>query len=128
MDHVEGSTRRAVEKAFDRIADDALPLVIMRDKAPKGGYVSRNGKKEIKSRDITFLGLRQVEGTMHVFISASQMWTDEHFKKLDAANPGPIGTPKGEQMKMLIPLEEVLGFVRGVEKALEGWEDGKLSD
>lgn len=128
MDYVEDATRRAIGKALDKIADDAPPLVIMRDRAPDGGYVSRNGKKEIKSRDITFLGLRRVDGKTHALISASQMWTDEYFKELDAANQGPIGTPKGEQMKMLIPLKELLSFVRGLEKALGEWDGGELSD
>jgi hypothetical protein len=105
----------------------------MRDRVPEGGYVSRNGQKEIKSREIEFIGLRRVDGRTHVMISASQMWTDEYFKKLDAANPGPIGTPRGEQMKMLIPLREVYSFVKGLEEALDGWKiegegDGQSGD
>jgi hypothetical protein len=125
MDYVEDGIGRAIEKAMDKMTEGMPPRVIMRDRVPDGGYVSRNGRKEVESREIEFIGLRKVDGRTHAMISASQMWTEEYFKRLDARNPGPIGTPKGEQMKMLIPLKELLSFVQGVEKALGEWKGGQ---
>jgi hypothetical protein len=43
MDHVEEETRKAIEKAMDKMVEGMPPSVKMVDRVPDGGYVSRNG-------------------------------------------------------------------------------------
>jgi hypothetical protein len=61
MDYVEDETKKAIGRTMDRMTEGMPPRVIMRDRVPEGGYVSRNGQKEIKSREIEFIGLRSGE-------------------------------------------------------------------
>jgi len=90
--------------------------VRMKDRVPPGGYVSRTGERQIASREIKFIGMREIDGVKYCMIAPMQFWTEEYFMKLDAANAGPIGTPQGEQWKMLIPYDEVVTFLEGIKK------------
>lgn len=99
-----------------------MMIATMTDRVPEDGYVARNGERQIQSRKITFGGLRRVEGKTFAMISASQIWTEEYYERLKAESEGgPV--PQGEQMKMLIPLEDVLDFVNGIGAALKEWEE-----
>lgn len=75
-----------------------------------------SSKVQIKSREITFIGFREKDGELCCFMSAGQMWSDYYFAELAAKNPGPLGTPHGEQMKMLIPYEEVVKFFEEIKR------------
>jgi len=102
---------------------DDVVIPVMRDRVPEGGYISRSGERQIKSREIRFIGFRTVDGVKHCLIAATQKWSDAYFAQLAAQNPGPIGTPRGEQWKMLIPYNEVQLFFKSIEGLDEDRKD-----
>ncbi len=76
-------------------------------------------ESRIKAREITFIGMRVMDGREYCLLSATQMWSDWYFMELDAKNAGPLGTAKGTQMKLLIPYSEVLAFLKHIEQQAE---------
>lgn len=108
-------TTRKLLKTLREVADGYPPIPRMKAKMTPHPLI------QVKERDITFIGFREVDGKKYCFIAASQMWSDAYFAQLDAQNPGPRGTPKGEQWKMLIPYDEVMAFFEAIkEQGKEG--------